>query len=67
MTEHVTLEFIEEHEDGSASYGINMTKDMSEKCHSYGLLLVLYCGVLGCSPVDILCDIERQINGEHND
>jgi hypothetical protein len=64
MIEHVTLEFIDEHEDGSASYGINMTKELSEKCHNYGLRLVLYCGALGCSPADILRDMERQIGDE---
>lgn len=57
----IELEMIKEHEDGSASYGINMTKEMSEKCHEYGMRLVLYCGVLGCSPDDILRDMERQM------
>ena len=64
MTEHATLEFVEEHEDGSASYNIDMTRGLSEKCHDYGLRLVLYCGVLGCSPEDILRDMERQMKDE---
>ena len=67
MTEQITLEFIEEHEDGSASYGINMTKEMSEKCHDYGLRLMFYCGALGKSPDVILHLMSRELKGKLND
>lgn len=61
-TEHITLELKQEHEDGSATYVFQMTKDLSELCGEYGLKLLLFCGVLGKTPGSVLRELEREID-----
>lgn len=46
----VDLLEVKEHEDGSATYTFDMSKDMSEICGAFGLKLFLFCGALGKSP-----------------
>ena len=60
-TEHIALELKQEHEDGSATYVFQMTKDLSELCGEYGLKLLLFCGVLGKNPDSVLRELERDV------
>jgi hypothetical protein len=41
---------VKEHEDGSATYTFDLSKDLSELCGAFGLKLLMYCGALGKSP-----------------
>lgn len=50
-----------EHDDGSATYTFEMTKDLSELCGEYGLKLLLFCGVLGKNPDSVLRELERDV------
>lgn len=41
---------VKEHEDGSATYTFDLSRDLSELCGAFGLKLLMYCGALGKSP-----------------
>ena len=47
-----TIEVVEvvNHEDGSATYTFDMTKNLSLICGELGLKLLLFCGALEKSP-----------------
>jgi hypothetical protein len=53
----LSLEEVEEHEDGSATYSVTTSKDADKVLRELGLKLTLYCAAYGVDIQTVLANI----------
>lgn len=53
MTDTVRIVSVEEHEDGSATYTMDLEGDLLSYVSSIGLKVILYCAVVGMKCEDV--------------
>ena len=67
MTGKISVESIEEYEDGSATFTVQLEDDVREMLASEGLKLVLYCAAAGLDMQVVYDFIEDHIRYEKDE
>jgi len=66
MTE-IEITEVEEHEDGSATYGLDVDEETAVFMAQLGLTFALYCGALGKSTDQVLSEMLQQIDDRNTE